>query len=183
MQPSAPERESSVVEAATHAKAPTVMIHSHERDDDHVEPSRAERSSVAVRNGDAVNPAAGFPRQWQEAQAAVPLVDDDGRVKPDAAACSGGEEGGRVRFAVERQIDRNARTAFERSLAQDGGGGPVRTPPVFGGGERAARAAHFSPERGFHGEVSWCGRPFSRGPHAWRDGATRKCRFRPMLPT
>jgi len=169
-----PEAERAIVEAAAHPQPPAAHIDADRRHDDEVEPSRTQSPAVrdAVRNGNTEGRATRPAFEGVEAQAAMSEIDHHGNVEPDAATPCGGDERARVGLAVERKINGHPGAALERGQMGDEGRGDTGAPGVVRGAQRAPATAKLLAQIVFHSGLSYDG-----------DGATRLCRFGPLLPT
>ena len=99
-------------------------------------------------------------------------IDHHRNVEPDPPTLCGGDERARVGLAVEWKIDGDPGAALEGGQTGDEGRRDTRAPGMFSGVQRAPVAAQLLAQIFFHAGLSDEG-----------DGATRLCRFGPLLPT
>jgi len=174
--PGTPEGECPIIEPAAHAEATALAVDAHERRDDQIEPARGDGVAArgAVRNADPEHAAARLAGQRVEAQARVAPALDDRDVDAHSPPSRGDQQCGGIRLPIERQIDRHPGSRLEGGQAGDGGGGEIRPQGVIGRGESASPGAQVLAQLAFHGGIDG---------HDLGDGATRMCRFGPLLPT
>ena len=142
-------------------------IHTDQGYDDEIQPSRRDRAVQAFRHGDPEHAAPSPGVERIEAYSTMPPVDDHGHIDPYPAAARRTDQGGSVRLTVEWQIERDALAGPEGPQPGDRPGGQIRAVSCARQRSRsaAARADVYVASLSSNG-----------------DGATRRCRFGPLLP-
>jgi len=131
----AAEGQCAIVESAPHPQPPAAAVHTHEGDDDEIEPPWRGPSKVprrdAMRYRDAEGAAPRLARQGLKTQAPVAQVDDDRDEDADPTPARGVQQRGRIGFAVEGQIGSDPGACLESWQPGDGGRSASRAERVL----------------------------------------------------